>query len=161
MDRTESVFIISLFLALILVPGTVLATSVTFNPSFVYGNPPSNGYVLLNFDNTNNNEDAVATIALGATRDPLYAIYIPAGEIGTIENMGSGRFDVFLTLGTEFDAKNRTFSDAKYYKITSPLIVTGKQEEQTVLLYAKDGTVNRIKEITADEAPVYNKQIRK
>jgi len=56
--------------------------AAAIEPSYVYGHPPSAGNIVLNFDNTENDLDAVAIVTLGGNADPLYAIHIPAEEVG-------------------------------------------------------------------------------
>lgn len=50
--------------------------------------PPSTGNIVLNFDNTGNDRDAVVIVTLGGNADPLYAIYIPAEDYGSIKSIG-------------------------------------------------------------------------
>ncbi|ABD41788.1 hypothetical protein Mhun_2081 [Methanospirillum hungatei JF-1] len=86
---------------LILLSGLVISgvSAAVIDSSYVYGHPPSAGNIVLNFDNTGNDLDAVVIVTLGGNADPLYAIYIPAEDYGSIKSIGQGRFDVYLNSG--------------------------------------------------------------
>lgn len=129
------------------------ALGANIDSSYVYGYPPSAGNIVLNFDNTGNDLDAVVMVTLGGNGDPLYAIYIPANDYGSIESIGQGRFDIFFELGVDWDERNRVFQDGVFYKISTPVILKDKKDTYTVYLYNKEGKPKRIKEVTQDEMP--------
>ncbi len=140
---------------LLLVSGLVISgvSAGVIDSSYVYGHPPSAGNIVLNFDNTGNDLDAVAIVTLGGNANPLYAIYIPAEDYGSIKSIGQGRFDVHFELGVDWDERNRIFQDGKFFKISTPVILTSNKDTYTVYLYNKEGKPKRIKEITKNEMP--------
>lgn len=140
---------------LLLFSGLVMSgvSAAVIDSSYVYGHPPSAGNIVLNFDNTGNDLDAVAIVTLGGNADPLYAIYIPAEDYGSIKSIGQGRFDIYFELGVDWDERNRIFQDGKFFKISTPVILKDNKDTYTVYLYDKEGKPKRIKEIAEDEMP--------
>lgn len=138
-----------LFISLII----ACASAASIDASYVYGYPPSAGNIVLNFDNTENDLDAVAIVTLGGNADPLYAIYIPAEDIGSIGSIGQGRYDIYFQLGVDWDEKNRLFQDGTFYKISTPLILKDNKDTYNVYLYDVEGKPKRIKEISQEEMP--------
>lgn len=129
------------------------AGAAAIDASYVYGHPPSAGNIVLNFDNTAHDLDAVAIVTLGGNADPLYAIYIPAEEVGSIGSIGQGRYDIYFQLGVDWDERNRIFQDGTFYKISTPIILNDDKDTYTVPLYDKEGKPKRIKEIAQEEMP--------
>lgn len=130
-----------------------VVTSASTDASFVYGYPPLAGNIVLNFNNSENDLDAVAIVTLGGHVDPLYAIYIPAGEIGSIKNIGQGRYDIYFQLGIDWDEPNRLFQDGTFWKMKTPLIMNNNKDTYTVYLYDQKDKPSRIKEISKKELP--------
>lgn len=151
MSQTTIVpWLVMVILGALLVSG---ASAAAINAAFVYGHPPSAGKIVLNFDNTANELDAVVIVTLGGNSAPLYAIYVPAEEIGSIASIGQGRYEIFYQLGIDWDEPNRVFQDGQFFKITTPVILTDNKDVYTVYLFDQEGKPKRTKSVTKKELP--------
>ena len=136
---------------LLIIPGFALADGS--DAAYIYGNPPT-GNTLLKLVNNEDSLDIVAILTNGGDKTPLFAIYIPSEDVGSIKTMEKGRYDVYFTAGIDWNEDRVKFNDGNYYKIKTPLIISDKNEYQ-VQLYANPGKLGtRIKHIDESVFPV-------
>lgn len=117
------------------------------NAAYLYGKPPTAGNILLKMVNNEDELDVVAVVTKGGDKTPLFALYIPSNEVGSIKKMEKGRYDIYFTAGIDWNEDMVGFNDGRYYKLKTPLIL-GDKSEYEVELYADEGKMGtRIKHI--------------
>ncbi len=122
--------------------------------AYIYGNPPAAGNILLKLVNNEDSLDIVAVITKGGDKTPLLAIYVPSSEVGSIQKMEKGRYDVYFTTGIDWNEDKNKFNDGNYYKFKTPLIL-GEKNEYQLPMYADQGKMGtRIKFIDESVFPI-------
>lgn len=142
-----------LFIAFFLCISTGYVTAAGHDSSYIYGEPPTTGNILVKLINNEDSLDIVAVMTNGGDKTPLFALYIPSSSAGSIQKIEKGRYDVYFSTGIDWNGDRNRFNDGRYYKLKSPLIVGDKKEEQ-IPLYADPGKMgSRIKFIDESMFP--------
>jgi hypothetical protein len=100
-------------------------------PTFV--KPISSGTILidnmfprglgeLNIQNARTDKDAVAILVRSGSLEPLVAVYISAGEKNTMKGILDGSYNLYYTLGQDWDPVAGQFRrSSEYYRLSSVL----------------------------------------